>query len=451
MSSDNMDLDLEDEFSDEVSAGKPTLKDMWDNNPFLKIGAVVVGIIIVGFVYMTVFGSSGTEDPEDTSILRAKATAQGTVGEETTEEYRKAVEDTNVKRAEIAKKIGGSALPTPIGQVQGQLDVSRNEEEENVGTDPLQEWRRTAEARRFEIDFSEDPTAAPAPVPEITPIIEPIRPQTEVVQDPELVSRLVQQMQMIIASKAPQSSEMKKVTAVPEPYAVLLKEREERAKGMPSSMGGSSGSYDVAGMGSMDSAASAAADDQVSDDPVITAMGQVIYAQLLNELNSDVPTPVLAHVLQGPLKGGRALGEFTVEDEYLVITFDYIVKDDITYDIDAIALDPETTLGGMKSHVDKHYWTRIVLPAASKFIAGFSDAATQTQTTAVADGGGGAIQSQEDLNTREELMSGVKEAADGIVDILDEGVDRPLTVHLHQGTPMGLLLLESIRESNANR
>lgn len=445
MSSDNMDLDLEDEFADDVSAGKPSLKDMWDNNPFLKIGAVVVGVIIIGFVYMTVFGGGDDDKAENASILRASATAQGTVGEEISDEYRKAVEDTNVKRAEIAKQIGGSALPTPIGQAKGQLDVSRSEEEENVGNDPLQEWRRTAEARRFEIDFSEDPSAAPAPVPEITPIIEPIRPQTEVVQDPELVSRLVQQMQMIIASKAPEGAELKKVTTIPEEYMKILKDREAMEQNMASSGGG--GSFDSSGMSSADSVVA----DPAVEDPVITSMGQVIYAQLLNELNSDVPTPVLAHVLSGPLRGGRALGEFSVEDEYLVITFDYIVKDDITYTIDAIALDPETTLGGMKSRVDKHYWTRVILPAASKFISGFADAATKTETTAVADGGGGAIQSQEDLNTREELMSGVKEAADGFVEILDEGVNRPLTVHLYQGTPMGLLLLETIRESNAQR
>lgn len=443
MSSDNMDLDLDDEFTEEVSAGKPTLKDMWDNNPFLKIGAVVVGVIIIGFVYMTVFGGGETNDPDDVTVLRVNPNAQGQVGEEISEEYRKAVEDTNVKRAEIAKQIGGSALPTPIGQAKGQLDVSRSEEEENVGTDPLQEWRRTAEARRFEIDFSEDPTAAPAPVPEITPIIEPIRPQTEVVQDPELVSKLVQQMQMIIASKAPESAELKKVTVMPEEYVKVLKEREAMEQNMALPGGGSS--FDSAGM------ETAGTGDLASEDPVIISMGQVIYAQLLNELNSDVPTPVLAHVLSGPLRGGRALGEFEVQDEYLVITFDYIVKDDITYTIDAIALDPETTLGGMKSHVDKHYWTRVILPAASRFISGFAEAATQTETTAVADGGGGAIQSTEDLNTREELMSGVKEAADGVVEILDEGVDRPITVHLHQGTPMGLLLLETIRESNAER
>lgn len=448
MSSDNMDLDLDDEFADDVLAAKPSLKDMWDNNPFLKIGAVVVVVIIVGFIYMTVFGGEDSDKPEDDSILRAKAVAQGTVGEETSEEYRRAVEDTNVKRAQIAKQVGGSALPTPIGQVQGQLDVSRSDEEEVTGTDPLQEWRRSAEARRFEIDFSEDPTAAPAPVPEITPMIEPIRPQIEVVQDPELVSRLVEQMQMIIASKAPISAELKGVTSMPSPYIKILAEREDREKQMTTSAGSSDFGADMIGS----SRGAEASDDLASDDPVITSMGQVVYAQLLNELNSDVPTPVLAHVLSGPLRGGRALGEFTVEgDEYLVITFEYIVKDDITYTIDAIALDPETTLGGMKSRVDKHYWTRIVLPAASKFIAGFAEAATQTETTAVADGGGGAIQSTEELDTRQELMSGVKEAADGFVEILDEGVDRPVTVHLHQGTPMGLLLLESIRESDAQR
>lgn len=446
MSSDNMDLDIDDEFAEEVSVGKPTLKDMWDNNPFLKIGAVIVGVVIAGFIYMSVFGGGEGENPEDDSILRVKAGAQGTVGEETSAEYRKAVEDTNIKRAEVAKKVGGSALPTPISQVQGQLDVSLNEEDENIAADPLQEWRRTAEARRFEIDFSEDPTAAPAPVPEITPIIEPIRPQTEVIQDPELVGRLVQQMQMIIASKAPVPAEVRNVTSIPAPYMEILEGRQNNSKAVGlARAGGDLESFNASEDGGM-------AGDLTSDDPVIISMGQVIYAQLLNELNSDVPTPVLAHVLSGPLRGGRALGEFTVEgDEYLVITFDYIVKDDITYTIDAIALDPETTLGGMQSHVDKHYWTRVILPAASKFIAGFAEAATQTQTTAVADGGGGAIQSTEDLNTREELMAGVKEAADGVVEILDEGVDRPVTVHLHQGTPMGLLLLETIRESSAQR
>lgn len=61
--------------------------------------------------------------------------------------YRSMAADSNFKRAELAKQIGGSALPVPIGEIQGQLAIS-SEEEENMAADPLQEWRRTADSRR---------------------------------------------------------------------------------------------------------------------------------------------------------------------------------------------------------------------------------------------------------------------------------------------------------------
>jgi len=448
MSSDNMDLDLEDEFADDVSVGKPSLKDMWDNNPFLKIGAVVIGIVVAGFVYMAIFSGEEKVDDKDASMMRVTANAKGVVGETTTAVYKQAVEDSNKTRANIAKSVGGSALPTPIGQVQGQLDVSRTEEEESSNIDPLQEWRRSVEARRFEIDFSEDPTDAPAPVPEITPIIEPIRPQTEVIQDPELVNKLVQQMQLIIASKAPDKANVQRVTTLPSEYAVLLDEREKNKKQSFSDGGFSDGGFDTAssGGGSMSDTGGAEAKDDRGK--VMIAAGQIAYAQLLNDLNSDVPTPVLAHVLAGPLKGGRAIGEFSMQDKYLTLTFSRIVKDDITYPVEAIALDPETTLGGMVSDVDNHYFSRIVLPAATEFISGFAEAATQTQQTVVSDGGGGAVQSQEDLDTREELLKGVKEAADSFVEVLEDGQDRPITVKLYRGTPMGMLFLETLRETD---
>ncbi|MBL1148033.1 MAG: VWA domain-containing protein [Pseudomonadota bacterium] len=73
--------------------------------------------------YGDLLGSKKKQD-KDTSMIRPSATVQGTVGEETPEEYRKAVEATNIKRAEIAKQVGSSALPTPIGQIQGQLSIS---------------------------------------------------------------------------------------------------------------------------------------------------------------------------------------------------------------------------------------------------------------------------------------------------------------------------------------
>jgi len=445
--SDNMDIDLEDEFSEDVGSEKVSLKEMWDSNPFLKIGAVVFGAIVLGMVYMFVMGGDDTEQEAD-SIIRMAPGAAGAVGEEVSEAYREAVEEENIRRAEVARRIGQSAMPTPVGQPHGQLEVGRVDEEELSGVDPLQEWRRSAEARRFEISFGDDPRdLAPAPMPEITPIVEPIRPQTEIVQDPEMISRLADQMRMIIATKAPESASFQSFIKIPSEYVEL---REERAKqkaeedAMIRSFGGATSS---AGGGS---SARGGGDDFYYDDEdiVLVSGGQVVYAQLLNELNSDVPTPVLAHILSGPLRGGRAIGAFTVADEYLVITFDRVIKDTISYPIDAIALDPDTTLGGMASSVDHHYFRRIILPAASRFISGYSEGVTQTQQTVVSDGGGGAVASQEELDTKQEIFMGIREAADGLTQIIDQNAMRPITVKLSRGTPMGLLFMENVRESD---
>ena len=65
-------------------------------------------------------------------------------------------------REEYKRISGGSALPTPIGRPQG-LIVTTDNARGGVRIDPLQEWRKTAEARRFEIDFQEEPEAPPQP------------------------------------------------------------------------------------------------------------------------------------------------------------------------------------------------------------------------------------------------------------------------------------------------
>ena len=445
--SDNMDLDLEDEFAEDAGVEKTSFKEMWENNPFLKIGAFALGAIVLGMVYMFVIVDRDKTADGDDSIIRMAPGAAGTVGEEVTEAYREAVEEENVRRAEVARRIGDSAMPTPIGQPQGQLEVGRVDDDDMSQIDPLQEWRRSAEARRFEISFGDDPRdLAPAPMPEITPMVEPIRPQTEVVMDPEMVSRLSEQMRMIIASKAPESASFQRFINIPSEYSELREKREKQKAEEEAMIRNLGGATSAAGSGV---AAQGGRDDFYYDDEdiVLVSGGQVVYAQLLNELNSDIPTPVLAHILSGPLRGGRAIGAFTVADEYLVITFDRVIKDTISYPIDAIALDPDTTLGGMASSVDHHYFRRIILPAASRFISGYSEGVTQTQQTVVSDGGT-AVASQDELDTKQEIFMGVKEAADGLTQIIDQNAMRPITVKLSRGTPMGLLFMENVRESD---
>jgi len=445
--SDDMDLDIDDDFGDEVPQ-KASMKDMWDNNPFLKIGALVIVAILAGVIYTTVFSGEEKIDPKDDSIIRTKGGAQGQVGEETSEVYKKALEDSNKQRAEYAQISGGSALPTPIGRPEGLIETTDDNNEGTVAIDPLQEWRKTAEARRFEIDFTEEPDET-EPVPDVVPIVEPIRPQTEVLQDPELSNKLMQQMQLVIATRVPKPAELKNVTTEDSAYMEAKKAQRDMEMNSGSEVAdGNTVVFDGSG-GALEGAEESPLTEEREEGKVLIPGGEVVYAQLLTELNSDVPGPALAHVLSGPLKGGRAIGSFSLEDEYLVITFSRIIKDDITYSVDTIALDPDTTLNGLSSDVDKHYFTRIILPAAAEFISGFGEAVTQTDTQAVASDGS-TVSSTQDLDVEQEVAKGAAEAFDKVSEIVDEGSDRPITVKVYQGTPMGLLFLNSLKEDDGD-
>ena len=70
----------------------------------------------------------------------------------------------------------------------------------------------------------------------------------------------------------------------------------------------------------------------------------------MTTLNSDLPGPVLAQVLSGPFTGGRFIGKITVNQDCqcLIIDFKTVVKDTVSYKIDAVALDENTTLAGVR-------------------------------------------------------------------------------------------------------
>ena len=182
------------------------------------------------------------------------------------------------------------------------------------------------------------------------------------------------------------------------------------------------------------------------DEPltgILYSAGDIGFAQVITQANSDVPGPVLAYLASGPLAGGRMLGQFSVSDDKLVVNFSTIIKDKKEYAVNAIAIDPETTLPGVASGVDRHYFSRVILPGAVTFIEGFADAVVR-QGTSVSVEGETVSTSQNDLDTQEELLSGFREAAEEFADIIDEESDRPITVRIDPGTRIGVLFLEKV-------
>ena len=192
--------------------------------------------------------------------------------------------------------------------------------------------------------------------------------------------------------------------------------------------------------------------DDVIVETVLIPAGTINYGQVLIEANSDVPGPVLVQLVSGPLAGARLIGSFNVaNDEYLVMEFRSIVVDGLNQPVSAIAIDPGTTLPGVATEVDNRYFSRVLLPAAARFLEGIGAAVAEDTQTTVTVSGDTVIQEQSALDFEQELGRGAEEGIGEIADFMDDQADdiRPL-VRVARGTPVGIFFTEPVLEVNNN-
>jgi intracellular multiplication protein IcmE len=145
------------------------------------------------------------------------------------------------------------------------------------------------------------------------------------------------------------------------------------------------------------------------------------------------------------LTGARLIGSFQmVSNRYLTLRFSRAIYKGREYTIDAYALDPQTTLGALATDVDRHYFSRIVIPAAAKFLQGYAQAVAQRGTTVVVNNSS-TIASQEPLDGREQVIMGASEAINQVSQVVQQDLaNRPVTVKVAAGTRMGLLFINSV-------
>jgi intracellular multiplication protein IcmE len=186
-----------------------------------------------------------------------------------------------------------------------------------------------------------------------------------------------------------------------------------------------------------------AAGEEDAPEIIIVPAGEVAYAQIITEANSDIPGPVLGQIVSGPLSGSRILGDFEVQNDLISLRFDKVVVEGVSYDIDAIALDPATTLPGMATKVNHRYLRRIILPTAAAFIEGAAEAVADTGRTSVSVSGEVVAEETEGTDAKEQIATGIEEASSQLSEIIDEmNEDTEPLIIIHAGTPMGLLFLE---------
>ncbi|MCB1592665.1 MAG: DotG/IcmE/VirB10 family protein [Alphaproteobacteria bacterium] len=398
-----------DEFVQKSSPG-----DALRNSAAAKIGVVVVGlVVVVGAMWF--FGQKEPETP-DSMLPLASEVSSPPGAAEASPAYVAAVEEKNEEELDKALRTGGSTIPVPVESPTDRLQLP---EEQSESEDPLHRWRRMQEERVIRSAEQDD---------EVEPVtVLDSEQQNEAMK--KMAEAMSKQMQSILGTRTQRINFT---------YMSLV----------DSSSGGAGGGAAASGPGQ-----DGEFDGEVEEEEpaVIIPAGEIEYGQLIIEANSDVPGPVLALLVSGPLKGAKLIGTFTVQNDYLTLRFDTLVYEGQDIGISAIALDPETTLPGMATEVDHRYLQRILLPAAAAFVEGFSEAIAQTDATSITIDTGGSgtttTATDQDLGTKEEVALGVKEAGEEVRDIIDEMADDvQVLVKIHAGTPIGVLFTAAVTE-----
>jgi hypothetical protein len=273
----------------------------------------------------------------------------------------------------------------------------------------------------------------------------------------EAAKALLEQMRVIIAAQTPPKPDKAVISPETSPYKKLkavLEAKEAAAAAAAakddSAPGGASSG--AAGGGTAGAPAAGEAEKQT-----IVPAGSIVYAQLLTELNSDIMGPALVQILSGPFAGGRAIGKVKVKEaynEYMVLTFSTLVKDGVSYKMNGIAMDENTTLTGQATDIDHHYLDRIIMPAAAKFVEGYGGALAKTGSTVAPPTGAGAepvTVAEPKPSPKEGLFKGLEESTKVVTEIIGKSAERPVTVKIAKGTTMGIFFIDPVTTGDAGK
>lgn len=419
MSNNDDDLDVEnfDDTGFDDYSKKGTIGDLWRNNPMVKIGVILAGFaIVVGAIVL--FGGK-VEKPVESLVTAGSEVSQAPGTAEISSTMEQSIEERNIQNVEEAARTGESAMPIPTQPSKGALPLPVDEVS---GEDPLERWRKMQEER---IRQQEMLAQAKPPQPEQQ---KPVDTRTPAVN--ALSQSMVSQMQAILQNQALPEPQIKKIT----PVEFLVEKEEKRLSRLQQQQQAAA-------------AMNPKIDEQVEN--IIVPAGTIEYGQLLLEANTDAPGPVMAQIVSGPLRGSRVIGSFTSTEEYITLNFSTLVMDGIDYPIQAVGIDPDSTLPGVITEIDRRYFRRVILPMAAEFVKGLAEAVSDSGTTSVYISDSNVTQSTEDKNSKQEVASGLEEAGDRLSEILEEEADatKPM-LRVASGTPVGILFVAPVTDTN---
>ena len=180
------------------------------------------------------------------------------------------------------------------------------------------------------------------------------------------------------------------------------------------------------------------------DRPSPLKTGEVLYAVNDIEVNSDVPGKVRATILSGEHKDGVFLGSFSRHKKDLILEFSkFITEDGASYDVDAVGIDPDVPKSAIQSRVNNRTFQRWGGLIAASFISGLSDAVENSGLKTVVTGEGTVTSSTPEYTAKQQAMIATGNVADKLEQKASKYFDRPPTVYLDSGEPLGILVVNA--------
>ncbi len=163
--------------------------------------------------------------------------------------------------------------------------------------------------------------------------------------------------------------------------------------------------------------------------------GAGFYARTVYAVNSDYPGPVVLELLQPPLAGAVATGGFELVRDRMALRLTALAWRGRTVPVDALAVGLDCACYGIPGEVDRHFFARVLLPAAVRFAEGFLTAAGTPERTLTLHGGD-TVHETRKRTARRDLYAGLGAAARTVGDVLlQDAPDRP-TVRIPPDTEM---------------
>jgi type IV secretory pathway VirB10-like protein len=109
---------------------------------------------------------------------------------------------------------------------------------------------------------------------------------------------------------------------------------------------------------------------------LIAKAGSILNAILETGINSDEPSPVLAKIVSGDMKGARLIGKITNTGSKVIVEFNLasMSSSKSSLRVNAVAVDPATTRTALASDVDNHYFLKYGVLLGAAFLGAYSDA-----------------------------------------------------------------------------